>query len=78
MDNSDFGAGFIFGMLVTAVALGLGLLLADLIAQAQYKNDAGTACLFHKGVRLRGPGLVVCKDGSSWAWQEGYTRRVGR
>ena len=68
-------SGALIGSVLSGIVLAMFMFGAR---DCHLSEKCAQSCRFHDGVLGRVEvDACVCKDGSSWTWQEGYTGRVG-
>lgn len=70
----------LYGIVVSALLfVGLCMLAGDgCDARNIHTKQCERSCDGRGEVFSRESGVCTCRDGSTWLWQEGYTRRLGK
>jgi hypothetical protein len=74
--NEDISTGFAGGLIAAALLVVVGGAYFSINSSLNHRARCETACQ-RAMPRTYGDGLCVCKNGRVYAWQEGYTRRLG-
>lgn len=77
MDNAEFGAGFIFGMIMLTVIVCFVTFINRSSVKENYKHNCDTVCMPAKR-QQNGDGLCVCSNGTVYRWKEGYSVKFGK
>ena len=70
-------SGWVALWLVLTVGFAAPQAVAGIHGRVSVVGRCEATCKPRGEVHMRESGVCVCRDGSSWVWQEGYTFRLG-